>query len=62
MINWYKNVITVKLMNILKLRKLRISYNKDAILMILEIKLWSTSLSVNHVEETRFKKINDMIK
>ncbi len=49
-------------MNILKLRKLRISYNKDAILMILEIKLWSTSLSVNHVEETKFKKINDMIK
>jgi len=30
--------------------------------MILEIKLQSTSLSVNHVEETRFREIRDTMK
>jgi len=54
--------MTVELMNILKLRELRISYNKDAILTILEIKLQSTSLNVNHVKETRFREIKDMMK
>jgi len=49
-------------MNILKLKELRISYNEDAILTILEIKLQSTSLSVNHAEETRFREIKDMMK
>ncbi len=49
-------------MNILKLRELRISYDEDAILMILKIELWSTLLSVNHVEETRFREIKDMMR
>ncbi len=49
-------------MNILKLRELRILYNKDATLMILEIKLQSTSLSVSHAEEIRFREINDIMK
>jgi len=49
-------------MNILKSRELRISYNKDAVLIILEIELWSTSLSVSHVEEIRFREINNMMK
>jgi len=49
-------------MNILKLKELRISYNKDAILMILEIKLQDTSLSLSHVEEIKFKEINNMMK
>jgi len=31
--------MTVRLMNILKLRELRISYDKDAVSMILEIEL-----------------------
>jgi len=54
--------MTVRLINILKLRELRISYDEDAILTILEIELQSTSLSVNHVEETRFRKIKDMMR
>jgi len=49
-------------MNILKLRELRISYNEDATSVILEIKLWSTSLSVNYVEKIRFKEINNTMK
>jgi len=49
-------------MNILKLRELRISYNKDVMLMILEIKSQSTLLDVSHAEETRFKETNSMMK
>jgi len=49
-------------MNILKLKELRILYDEDTILMILEIKLWSTSLSVSHAEKTRFREINDKMK
>jgi hypothetical protein len=49
-------------MNILKLNELRISYKEDATLMILEIKLWSTLLSVIHVKEIRFREINNMMK
>jgi len=49
-------------MNILKSRELRILYDKDAILMILEIESQSTSLSVNYAEETRFREIKDMMK
>jgi len=54
--------MTVRLMNILKLRELRISYDKDVMLIILEIKLQSTSLSANHAEEIRFRKISDIMK
>jgi len=46
--------MTAELMNILKLRKLRILYDKDAILMILEIKLQNTLLDVSHTERTKF--------
>jgi len=49
-------------MNILKSRELRISYNKNAILTILKIKLQSTSLNVNYAEETRFREIKNIIK
>ena len=49
-------------MNILKLRELRISYNKDATLTILEIELWSTSLSVSYAEKIRFREISDIMK
>jgi len=49
-------------MNILKLRELRILYDKDIILMILEIELQNTLLDVNHAEETRFREINDIMK
>ena len=57
-----KNVMTVRLINILKLKELRILYNEDATSVILKIKLWSTSLSVNHVKKIRFREINDMMK
>jgi len=60
--SWYKNVTTIKLMNILKLKELRISYNKDATLMILEIELQSTSLSMSCAERTKFREINNMMK
>jgi len=49
-------------MNILKLKELRISYNEDATLMILEIELWSTLLSVSHAEKTRFREIKNIMK
>jgi len=49
-------------MNILKLKELRISYNKDAISAILKIKLQSTLLSVSNAEEIRFREINNMMK
>jgi hypothetical protein len=39
MMNWYKNVTTAELMNILKLNELRILYEEDTISVILEIKL-----------------------
>jgi hypothetical protein len=51
-----------ELMNILKLNKLKISYKEDAMSTILEIKSQNTSLSVIHVEETRFRETNDMMK
>jgi len=51
-----------ELINILKSRELRISCEEDAILMILEIKLQSISLSANYVERTKFRKINNTIK
>jgi len=54
--------MTVKLVNILKLRELRISYDEDATSAILEIKLQSTLLNVNHAEETRFRKIKNIMK
>jgi len=54
--------MTAKLMNILKLRELRILYDEDATSMILEIELQSTSLSVNYVEETRFRKIKNIMR
>jgi len=60
--NWYKNVMTIELMNILKLKELRISYNKDATSVILEIKLWRTLLSVNYVKRIKFRKISNMMK
>jgi len=49
-------------MNILKLKELKISYDEDTTLTILEIKLQNTLLSASHVEEIRFKEINDMMK
>jgi len=49
-------------MNILKLKELRISYNENTTLMILEIESQNTSLSVNHVKKTRFREINDTMK
>jgi len=49
-------------MNILKLRELRILYDEDAISMILEIELQSTSLSVSHAERIRFREINNTMK
>jgi len=49
-------------MNILKLRELRILYDEDATLMILEIELQNTLLSVNYAEETRFKEIKNLMK
>jgi len=49
-------------MNILKLRELRILYDEDAVLVILEIKLQSILLDVSHAERIRFKKINNMMK
>jgi len=54
--------MTAELMNILKSRELRISYDEDAISVILEIESQSTSLDVNHVEKTRFREINNMMK
>jgi len=62
MMNWYKSVTTAELMNILKLRKLRILYNKDTTSTILEIKLWNTWLSVSYAEKTRFREINNIMK
>jgi len=49
-------------MNILKLRELRILYDENVILTILEIKLQNTSLSVSHVKETKFREISDIMK
>jgi len=49
-------------MNILKLRELRISYNEDTILMILEIKLQNTSLNVSYDERIKFKEIKNTMK
>jgi len=54
--------MTAELINILKLRKLRISYNEKIVSAILETKLWNTLLSVSHAERTRFKEINNMMK
>jgi len=54
--------MTAELVNILKSRELRISYDKDAISVILEIKSQSTLLDANHAEKTKFKKINNMMK
>jgi len=49
-------------MNILKLRKLRISYNEDTMLIILEIKSQNTLLNAIHTERTKFREINDIMK
>jgi len=54
--------MTVRLVNILKLRELRISYDEGAISAILEIESQNTLLDVNHVERTRFREINNMMK
>jgi len=54
--------MTAELMNILKSRELRISYNEGAISAILEIESQNTSLDVNHVERTKFREINNMMK
>jgi len=51
-----------ELMNILKLKELRILYNEDTTSAILKIKLKSTSLSVSHAERIRFREIKDIMK
>jgi len=51
-----------ELVNILKLKELRILYKEDAMSAILEIKLWNILLDVIHAEEIKFKEINNMIK
>jgi len=54
--------MTTELMKILKSRELKISYDESAILVILEIKLQSTSLSVSYAERIRFKEINNIMR
>jgi len=54
--------MTAELMNILKSRELRISYNEDAISVILETELQSTLLNVSHAEKIRFREIKNIIK
>jgi len=51
-----------ELMNILKLKELRILLDEDAILTILEIELQNTSLSVSHTDRIKFKETSNMIK
>jgi len=49
-------------MNIMKLKELSISYNEDAISVILKIKLQDTLLDMNYAERIKFKERSDMIK
>ena len=60
--NLYEYVTTAELMNTLKSKELRISYEEDTISATLEIKSLSTSSNVIHVAETRFREIKDMTK
>jgi len=50
------------LMNTLKSKELRTSYEENTISATLEIKSLSTSLNAIHVAETRFREIKDMIR
>jgi len=54
--------MSAELKNILKLRELRISWDEDVILTILEIELQNTSLSVSHTDRIKFKETSNMIK
>ncbi len=54
--------MTAESMNTLKSKELRTSYKEDAISVTLKIESSSTSLSVIHVAETRFKEIKDMLR
>jgi len=51
-----------ELMNTLKSKELRTSYEEDTISATLKIKSLSTSLNAIHVAETRFREIKDMIR
>jgi len=54
--------MTAELMNTLKSKELRTSYEEGTISVTLKIKSSSTLLDVIHVTGTRFREIKDMMR
>jgi len=54
--------MTTKLMNTLKSKESRTSYEEDTISVTLKIESLSTLSNAIHVAETRFREIKDMMR
>ncbi len=54
--------MTAELMNTLKSKELRTSYEEGTMSVTLRIKSLNTSSDVIHVTETRFREIKDMMR